>query len=132
MSKFKYYSSNITELKDNQIFVFGSNLAGRHGKGAALTAAKKFNAKHGVGLGLTGDCYAIPTKDQRLNTLSLFSIENYIFFFNQCCENNPDFEFLVTKIGCGLAGYSDEQIAPLFLDSPDNCVCHEDWRKYLE
>lgn len=130
--KFKYYEGEIKKLHNNQVFVFGSNLAGRHGAGAAKKAKEDFGAVYGVGLGITGDCYAIPTKDQSLNTLSLFSIENYIFFFNQCCKNHPDFEFLVTKIGCGLAGYSDEQIAPLFLSSSENCVFSEDWRKYLE
>lgn len=128
----KYYTGDINELKNNQVFVFGSNLTGRHGKGAALIAAKNFYAKRGIGVGPTGNCYAIPTKDQKLNTLSLFSIEQYIFYFKEYAEDNPMLEFLVTKVGCGLAGYSDEQIAPLFLGSPDNCVFSEDWRKYFE
>ena len=128
----RYYTKEIKSLEPNQIFVFGSNLAGRHGKGAALTASKLFGAKYGVGLGITGDCYAIPTKDKALNVLSLFSIEQYIFFFKDFARHHVDYEFLVTKVGCGLAGYSEEQIAPLFLNSPDNCVFHEDWRKYLE
>lgn len=128
----KYYTGDINELKNNQVFVFGSNLTGRHGKGAALIAAKNFYAKRGIGVGPTGNCYAIPTKDQKLNTLSLFSIEQYIFYFKEYAEDNPMLEFLVTKVGCGLAGYSDEQIAPLFLGSPDNCVFSENWRKYFE
>ena len=128
----KYYNEEIKELKDNQVFVFGSNLGGRHGKGAALTAKRLFGAEYGVGLGVTGDCYAIPTKDQTLQSLSLFSIEQYIFYFKEYARNHPEIEFIVTKVGCGLANFTNVQIAPLFLGSPKNCVFHEDWRKYLE
>jgi len=130
--KYRYYSHNITSLADNEVFVFGSNLAGRHGKGAALTAAKLFSAKYGVGVGITGDCYAIPTKDQALYTLSLFSIEQYIFFFKEHAKQHPDFTYVVTKVGCGLAGYSDAEIAQLFKYSPENCVFHQDWEVYLD
>jgi len=132
MMQYKYYTEEIKELKDNQVFVFGSNLAGRHGKGAALTAKRLFGAEYGVGLGVTGDCYAIPTKDQSLKSLSLFSIEQFIFYFKEYAHAHPELEFIVTKVGCGLANYTNVQIAPLFLGSPKNCVFHEDWRKYLE
>jgi hypothetical protein len=107
---------NITELAENEIFVFGSNLAGRHGKGAAKDAAKKFGARYGIGIGLCGQTYAIPTKGSNMETLSVNVIRNYtdgFFYFARKC---PQLHFLVTKVGCGLAGHSPEQIAPLFKD----------------
>lgn len=105
---------NIIELKSNEIFVFGSNLSGRHGLGAALAAKNQFGAEYGVGFGPTGQCYAIPTKDRNLKVLSLTEIESYVKIFVEYAKQNPDKIFLVTKIGCGLSGYSPEEIAPLF------------------
>jgi len=130
--KYKYYNQDITDLKSNQLFVFGSNLAGRHGAGAAKLAKDKFGAKYGIGIGLTGQCYAIPTKDHAIISLSLFSIEQYVFFFKELAKVNPDTEFIITRIGCGLAGYTDEQIAPMFKGSTQNCIFDEKWREYLE
>lgn len=130
--KYKYYNQDITELEPNQIFCFGSNLAGRHGAGAAKLAMNKFGAKYGVGAGLTGQCYAIPTKDHTILSLSLFSIAQYVFFFKQLASLNHNTEFLVTRIGCGLANYNDHQIAPMFRGSTENCIFDEKWRKYLE
>lgn len=104
----------ISELKENEIFVFGSNLGGFHGAGAAKTARDKFKAKYGTGSGRTGQCYAIPTKDRRLKTLSLKDIQYLIDIFENYVIQNKDLEFLITRIGCGLAGYKAEQIAPLF------------------
>ena len=106
----------ITSLKDNEIFVFGSNYAGRHGRGAALLAVKKFGAKNGQGLGLMGKSYGIPTKNRNLKVLSLDIIENLIFKFLLFSEEHPELTFLVTPIGCGLAGYKPKQIAPLFFN----------------
>lgn len=103
------------------IFVFGSNLAGRHGKGAALYARKNYGAIYGQGEGLQGQSYAIPTKDENLRTLSLFHIEKFVNRFNRFAEDHPEFIFQVTPIGCGLAGYKPEQIAPFFENSPFNC-----------
>ena len=130
--KYKYYNQDITELKPNQILVFGSNLAGRHGAGLAKLAMNKFGAKYGVGSGLTGQCYALPTKDHTILSLSLFDIEQYVFFFKQLAKVNPDLEFIVTRVGTGLAGYKDYQIAPMFRGSTENCIFDEKWRKYLE
>lgn len=132
--KYKYYTEVLSELKPNQIFVFGSNLAGRHGKGAALAAKQLFGAKYGEYLGRTGQCYAIPTKDRRIaQSLSLFSIKQYIVYFLIYAEQNPELEFLVTKVGCGLAGYKDRDIAPMFRsEHTSNLVFHKDWQKYLE
>jgi hypothetical protein len=128
----KYYIGGIFKLSKNEIFVFGSNLAGRHGKGAALTARSKYGAEYGVGSGSTGRCYAIPTKDRNLNTLSLDYIQDQINTFKQVANYNSTYNFMVTKVGCGLAGYLDYEIAPLFKESPSNCFFSTDWQNYLE
>lgn len=104
----------ITELKPNEIFVFGSNLAGRHGAGAARYAVDRFGAVYGQACGLQGQSYALPTKSKYLITLSLKEIRKYVKEFLQFAKDNPDLNFLVTEIGCGLAGYSPKEIAPLF------------------
>lgn len=96
------------------IFVFGSNLAGRHGKGAALHAKNYFGAEYGIGKGRTGDAYAIPTKDSRLRTLALWEIEIYIQEFFEYALHHPDLQFTLTRVGCGLAGYTDEDMIPFF------------------
>jgi hypothetical protein len=105
-----------------RIFVFGSNLAGRHGKGAALHARQHFGAVYGQGVGLQGRSYAIPTKDEQLRTLSLAAIGEHVEQFKAFAAGHPDMTFEVTPIGCGLAGYTPERIAPMFRDAPDNCV----------
>lgn len=102
------------------VFVFGSNLAGRHGKGAALEARQRWGAIYGQGEGPQGDSYAIPTKDARLNVLPLEDIWDKVRWFIKHAEENGDNSFLVTAIGCGLAGYKPEQIAPLFAGAPEN------------
>jgi len=112
----------------NQIFVFGSNLAGRHGKGAALTAYRKYGAIYGQGVGMQGNSFAIPTKDENLNTLPVNKIANYVDKFINYAALNPDLTFQVTRIGCGLAGYDDGDIAPLFKSAPNNCILPVGWR----
>ena len=112
----------------NQIFVFGSNLAGRHGKGAALTAYRKYGAIYGQGVGMQGNSFAIPTKDENLNTLPVNKIEKYVNNFIKYATLNPDLTFQVTRIGCGLAGYEDSDIAPLFINAPSNCILPVGWR----
>lgn len=97
------------------IFVFGSNLAGRHGAGAALYAKQNHGAIYGIGEGLQGNSYGIPTKDNNLNTLDLTAIASYVDQFIQFAQQNPNLKFNVTPIGCGLAGYKPKDIAPLFL-----------------
>jgi hypothetical protein len=113
------------------VFVFGSNLAGRHGKGAALTAKLRFGAVQGRGVGLQGDSWAIPTKDGRggadlrdpRQTLPLSEIAGYVAaFLTQAEVLYPERTFLVTPIGCGLAGYTPAQIAPLFQHHPKNVI----------
>lgn len=118
--------------KPNQVFVFGSNLAGRHGKGAAMDAKKCWGAKQGIGEGQVGQSYAIPTKGFGMETLPLEDIKHSVNGFLAYAELFPDTEFLVTRIGCGLAGYKDEQIAPMFRDSPSNCVLPEEWKELLK
>lgn len=110
------------------IFVFGSNLAGRHGKGAAKYAVEHCGAVYGQCIGLQGSSYAIPTKDRMLYPLPLDTIAAYIGQFKQFAFEHPEYEFQVTRIGCGLAGYGDQDIAPLFKDAPQNCHLPEGWR----
>ena len=96
------------------IFVFGSNLAGRHGRGAALAAVKNHGAKYGQGSGLAGSSYAIPTKDESIRTLPMNKILTYVEKFIEFAAAHPEMTFNVTKIGCGLAGYKPAQIGPMF------------------
>ena len=115
----------ITRLEPNEIFVFGSNLAGFHGGGAAHIAYKHFGAEWGVGVGPTGKCYAIPTMQGGVDT-----IRPYVDEFIRYAEQHPELTFLVTRIGCGIAGFTDEQIAPLFSSarSLPNVTLPEGWR----
>ena len=110
------------------VFVFGSNLAGRHGRGSAWAAKVKWGARNGVGVGPAGNSYAIPTKDEKLRVLSLSAISDYVEDFKQYARANPTTEFLVVKIGCGLAGYRESDIKPLFQDAPTNCKLPKGWR----
>lgn len=114
-----------------KIFTFGSNEAGRHGAGAAKRARLAYGAKNGQGKGLQGNSYAIPTKDSKLKTLVLNKIAKYVDEFKSFAKANGDKEFYVARIGCGLAGYNDRDIAPLFKNSTVNCIFPEEWREYL-
>ena len=107
-------TNRITKLADNEIFVFGSNYAGRHGRGAALDAVRKFRAINGQGTGLMGRSYGIATKDRNLKVLSLITIQKQVRKFYEFAIAHPDLRFIVTPIGCGLAGYKIKEIAPLF------------------
>jgi len=104
----------LREYANRKIFVFGSNLAGRHGKGAALYARCYRGAIYGQGVGPQGGSYAIPTKDGHLNVLPLWVISTYIHQFIDYAKHHPELNFEITRIGCGLAGYKPSQIAPLF------------------
>ncbi len=99
----------ITALEPNEIFVFGSNLAGMHGGGAAWVAYRKFGAIMGQGVGLQGRSYGIPTMQGGVET-----IKPYVDEFIEFARSRQDLTFLVTRIGCGIAGFTDEEIAPLF------------------
>lgn len=121
----------ITELHPGQVFVFGSNLAGRHGAGAAL-AARKWGAKLGKGHGRHGQTYAIPTKDFHLNPLSLVQIRTYVDIFLHYASSLPRETFLLTPIGCGLAGYTPQQISPMFYGAPLNVVMPAEFSSILD
>lgn len=110
------------------IFVFGSNLAGRHGKGAALFAKKLYGAIYGRGIGRQGNSYAIPTKDGNLKVLPLKTIRKHVKDFIVYATKNPHLVFYVTRIGCGLAGFKESQIAPMFKGAPKNCVLPLGWQ----
>jgi hypothetical protein len=117
------------EMNDGKhCFVFGSNLAGKHGKGAAKDALLYWGAKYGVGFGLTGNSYAIPTKGHDLDVLPIGEIESRVERFIGFAAANPKITFLVTAIGCGLAGYSPKDIAPMFKNAPRNCVLPEEFK----
>lgn len=113
------------------VFVFGSNTAGRHGKGAALFARLKRGAIYGQGEGLQGQSYAIPTKgvrpDRGLYSLSLEDIKPGVERFLAFAVSRPDLTFEVTPIGCGLASYAPAQIAPMFQGAPSNCLLPRDF-----
>jgi hypothetical protein len=110
----KYTPEFITELAEDEVFVFGSNLAGMHGGGAAATAHRCFGAIWGKGVGLYGKSYAIPTMHGGVNT-----VKPYVDEFIEYAKHHPELRFLVTKIGCGIAGFREEQIAPLFAEAID-------------
>ncbi len=114
------------------VWVFGSNLAGRHGAGAAKVARVNFNAEYGIGSGPTGRSYAIPTKDKSLKSLPLEQVASNIAEFLAYAAQNPDSTFFITRVGCGLAGFEDKDIAPLFVNAPDNCSFAHEWGPYIQ
>lgn len=114
------------------IFVFGSNLAGVHGAGAAKEAYENFDAKWGIGFGLTGRAYAIPTKDKNIETMSVDEIRPYVEEFLKYASRHFNKEFFVTAIGCGLAGHEVKDIAPMFKYAPPNCTLHRRFADYLD
>jgi len=114
-----------------RIFVFGSNLAGRHGKGAALHAARYYGAQPDISIGLAGQCYAIPTKDQMLRPLRLEQVQHFVGRFVAYANSNPQLHFNVIRVGCGYAGFRDDQIAPLFARASDNCWFDIQWKPWL-
>ena len=103
--------SHIDSLADGEVFVFGSNVQGMHGGGAAWYAAKHFGAEWGVGEGLTGRCYALPTME------GMSSMEHAVGRFTECARQHPELIFLVTAVGCGIAGYTPKEVAPLFREA---------------
>lgn len=108
-------NDEITELKSGEFFVFGSNLSGIHGGGAARLALDKFGAKWGQAEGIQGNTYAIPTKSENIErTLTIDEIRPYVDTFIDLAKRFPEFTFFVTEIGCGLAGLRHEDVAPLF------------------
>jgi len=117
----------ITQLKDNEIFVFGSNAAGLHRGGAAKQAIDQFGAEWGVGEGITGKCYAFPTLDSELNKRSKKELELSRDLLYHACDQNKDKQFLLTKVGCGIAGYHESAMRELFNNPPVNLITPSDW-----
>ncbi len=113
------------------VWVFASNLAGRHGKGAARDALLHHGAIFGLGVGRGGNSYAIPTKDGDLGVLPLGVIRGHVGSFLAYAAAHPELEFEVTQIGCGLAGYVPAQIAPMFETAPSNCAFDSAWKPWL-
>lgn len=116
---------------EHMIFVFGSNLSGIHGAGAAKFALKNKGAVMGVGEGRTGMSYALPTKGKNITFMSLTEIQDHVGNFLQYAHDNPDLEFQVTQIGCGLAGFSRDEIVPMFEYATENCYFDRMWKNYL-
>jgi hypothetical protein len=110
--KDRFTPENISKLAPNEVFVFGSNLMGQHGGGAAFYAMRHFGAIWGQGVGLQGQSYGIPTMQGGVETIVPY-VEEFIAF----AATRPDLTFLVTRIGCGIAGFRDEEIAPLFKEA---------------
>lgn len=125
----EFTSERIMTLKPNEIFVFGSNLDGYHGGGAARIAMDRFGAVWGQGVGLQGQCYAIPTMQGGVKTIKPY-VDEFVVF----AEQHPEYKFLVTRIGCGIAGFANEQIAPLFQEAlnVENIILPKEFVKALQ
>lgn len=118
----------VTQLSENEIFVFGSNLSGHHGGGAARYAYERFGAQWGVGVGIQGQSYAIPTMHGGLD-----AIRPYVNEFLEYALQHPEKQFLLTRVGCGIAGFRDSAMAPLFLRAMDipNVSIPSEWLPIL-
>lgn len=129
MDQLRYTPDNISSLGEDEIFVFGSNLAGNHAGGAARVALERFGAVMGQGVGIQGRSYAIPTMQGGVE-----SIRPYVDDFFELAEEWDQTTFLVTRIGCGIAGFTDEEIAPLFDRTLDmyNVVLPESFVRILQ
>jgi hypothetical protein len=116
-----------------QVFVFGSNLSGIHGAGAARAACLQYGADWGVAEGITGQSYALPTVQKKIaGPLSLEEIKAAVDRFIGYAQAHPELEFFVTRVGCVRAGHQDADIAPMFRGAPENCSMPDTWAQYLE
>lgn len=130
MRGFNAVSHLVSNFKEREtIFVFGSNLDGRHGAGAARYATMYRKAQMGVGVGPTGECYALPTKGHNLAPMAWDDIQPHIQAFLRYAEDHPELTFQLTRIGCGRAGFNDWEIAPLFFMAPKNVLLPGTWRR---
>lgn len=136
MSKRNQYTyhqdGEVPDPDDGMIFVFGSNLAGLHGKGAALVAKHMYGAEQFVGEGITGSAYALPTKDRWLRVRNVYDVKRSVCDFLRYAKEHPDKKFFVTRVGCGLAGFKNYDIAPMFRGAPSNCNFPVQWRPFLQ
>lgn len=117
----------IVALQPHEIFVFGSNIMGHHGGGAARQAHEMFGARREVGEGLTGQSYAFPTLDHNYRKVSNTRLHASRLKLYECAERHPDKVFLLTKVGCGIAGFPEEKMRKLFANAPKNIVKPEGW-----
>jgi hypothetical protein len=115
-----------------EILVFGSNTSGIHGAGSALYARLHYGAIYGQGIGIQGNAFAIPTKNASLKVLPLSEIRPHVERFIEFARQHPELTFKVVDIGCGLAGYRPEDIAPMFRGAPANCRFSERFQKILK
>lgn len=114
------------------VFVFGSNTDGRHGAGAALYARNFCGAKNGIGEGMASPTsYALPTVGHTLSRMSFETLKGHIAKFLQFASEHDELQFKVTRVGCERAGFSDAQVAPLFLNAPGNCLFDTGWARAL-
>lgn len=109
----------ISFLNENEVYVFGSNQSGIHGKGSAKIAADRFGAKAGIGFGLEGQSFAIPTKDKKIKTLELVQIKYFVDKFIEFAKRKENLKFYVVEIGCMNAGYKPSDIAPMFKEAKE-------------
>lgn len=125
----------IDTLDLNEVFVFGSNTAGRHGRGAALIAFQKFGAVQGKGEGLYGKSYALPTLDGNLKQRTYRELSGSVSRFLRYCDRHPELTFYLTKVGCGLAGYPEWFMRGLFVEDitsnfPANLILPQEWSDF--
>lgn len=123
----RFTPEEITELKHDEVFVFGSNSAGHHLGGAAKLAYERFGAKWGVGEGLVNQSYALPTLTKEHNKRSLKALQFSSNRLKMEANANPTKTFYLTKVGCGIAGYDEDVISPLFKDTPTNVIKPKGW-----
>ena len=130
---YQYHDESIIQsLPENVTFVFGSDLAGKHEQGAALTAVLHFGALKKVGRGWSGQSFAIPTLNEHLQQMPLSQIEHYVNDFKTYTKNHPKITYFITSIGCGVAGYKVEEIAPMFKGISRNVIFPESFRPFVE
>jgi hypothetical protein len=130
-TKYTYHKDG-TQPKGEELFVFGSNLAGRHGAGAAKAAMLRFGAVYGVGEGVTGQAYALPTIDAKMRVLTLKQIKESVRNFREHTKRNKHETYFVTRVACVIAGYTDADIAPMFRGATKRCNFPIEWKEYLE
>ena len=130
---YQYHDESIIKtLAEDTTFVFGSNLAGEHSSGAAKTALEHFGALNGVGRGWSGQSFAIPTMNEHLQQMPLSQIQHYIDDFKTYTKNHPKNKYFLTSIGCGIAGYKVEEIAPMFKGISHNVIFPASFRPFVE
>lgn len=130
---YQYHDESIIKsLPEDTVFVFGSNLAGTHAGGAAKTALLHFGAIKGVGRGWSGQSYAIPTMNEHLQQMPLSQIQHYIEDFKIYTKNHPKIKYFITSLGCGVAGYKVEEIAPMFKGISKNVIFPASFRPFVE